>query len=458
MAGNLLGAINGVSKGFKLLWLAMLENPLTAIIAVVGLLLPLLFSLGRALLGAGKSAKEMESEMKHVEKGIEDTAKAAGEMEKVKFQTAVDAAKELADAYERALKSATALQAAQDRLTNAQMAQELAGVDAEKEAAMAKVRGDKDAERRTELEFESKKSVIRDRYSKAEADAAVARASSAKVEVESAVESKRTTWEMLNAAASATSARRDKLRESLAFAGVMTEDGQINPYAVEKLQKEREKKMAAGKEYARESDLLRQAAVFGAVGQAANDAQQKSREALRAYNIAVEGLPAERQRAQMDLEAAQHKQRQVSSQTTTTQAGFQNRRAALDATIAGEKREEANREAAELARVRRIIATQKQQERDAEAESIRSLVGAQARRNIAGMARQPAGAVAAYRELEREALERLVGSVKEGTTADLLKQLNAAIMRKNQEEASVLREVISLLNQVRAQRANDSRR
>lgn len=170
LQGIVLAAIKNVTKGLKFLWLEMLKNPLAALLALFQLLLPLLVDLVKFLFNGGAAGEQMAKSLKQIDEANAAAAESLGKLNKADLDQAQAAAKALADEWDRTCKNMREYQAVQDMLTNAKMDQELAGLDSAKEVAMSRVRGGKDAERRTEFESELKNAEVRTRYARTDAE------------------------------------------------------------------------------------------------------------------------------------------------------------------------------------------------------------------------------------------------------------------------------------------------
>lgn len=435
--GNLLGAIKALSKGLKTLWLAMMENPITGVIALVGLLAPLLFKLAGAF-GAGSNAAEKQAEaMKRVQ---DDAAKAAVELEKLnkaKLDEAVAAAKELADEWERAVKAAHELQAAQDKLTSAQMAQELAGNEAAMQSELGRAGGDKDAERRIRLKYAQSEAEIRNRYQKEEADKELKRAVGERSAIEERMRKSSEASAIAKAEADRTEADRAKRANDLQNLDIWDKNGNMDPEKAKAMQTSfAEMAIKTGSMLA--AQRAKDIAEYQPSADAAAVAARKAAEAARQHQLNQNQYVVDHDAATTAIETAKLRQRAASSAGTSTQQSFRNQSGQLESQIAEEHRraaeQEAQRAAQEMERRRR---DQEQQERNALVEqSRRARVGLHEYGASYGGANMPGG----VRQAIQHRMQTLSAAAGGGDTAVIsaLDQYHQAVEKRNKSQVAAM--------------------
>lgn len=392
MSGQFLNATISAAKGIKDLSVALLAMSGGAIIASI---LGIAGALG-ALFLSGQSAKvkneEVASALDAVKRAAESTAESLAKVNAEKLDAALASARALADEWDRAKNAVKELQAAQDKLTSAKMAQELAGLGAEREAAMAAVHGDKDAERVTALKFDEREANIRNRYAKESADEAMRRAVSDRSAIE--VTAQKSSEGAAIVEAQARSAEAELANRKLgAGADVFDKSGVVDKSklmietdrvaqeinaALKQLKDARElekrssvvaygelpsslgggtavmQSAADKKAYtaAWENEVQKKQQELGklqslpAAESAAAAARKIADEAARQNSITQQDLVIKRDVAQTNIDAAQLGQRSASSQITQTGTLFHNRRLALGATLAGESQQRMEADAA----------------------------------------------------------------------------------------------------------------
>lgn len=494
--GNLIGALASVTKGLKLFWLALLENPLTAIISAIGLLISIIMRLASVFGGGAEAAAKQAAALKRVEADAEKAAKALEKLNAARLDAAVETAKRLADEWDRAVKAARELQAAQDRLTNAQMAQELAGEEARKQAEIAAAHGDKDAERRIELESEGRQNAIRNRYAVKAADESLRRSLQDRDNLDEEMRRKNNGAEAIKNAADQAAADLAARQSNLRRQGVdvFDETGAIDPL---KLQQEKDKALKAQEAAKKEKEdaqktfgptsivaygklpdrmgggtavmqndadrkayiatwsdeeriqkqRLAQLNQLPVAQKAADDAAKKSADAQRQNAIDQEEIVRRRAGVAEDIRSAQTRKREASSATTGSETGLTNRRAAL----AEQERQERE------ARNERVRRAQEQDEEERIRNSARAFESQQAiaKRGLReyGMGSEAPGMPHQMREGIHQRNQILSTATEDGNTAVIaaLVQYHQAIEARNRaQQAALERKLRELADQIRA--------
>jgi hypothetical protein len=435
--GNLLGAIKNVSKGLKLLWAAMLENPITGIIALVGLLAPLLFKLAGAF-GAGSDAADKQAAaLKKLEAEAEASAKELEKLNKAKLDEAIQSAKDLADEWERAVKAAHELQAAADKLTSAQMAQELAGNEAAMQAELAAAGGDKDAERRIKLKYAGSESEIRNRYAKKAADEELGRAVGERSAIDEEARKSREGAAGVRGEAKRAEADRKSRAEELQNYDIWDKNGNLDPEKAKSMQAGLNK-MAQEQGSMLAAQTSRRIGEYQAAADAAAAAKKKADDAEKADAVRQNELNVKRDAATTGIETAKMKQRAASSSSTASGTAQSNEQRALEAQIAEEHRREQERRDQE-----RLRASEQQQrlaEQQQRAALAASQRNAQAGLREYGAASNQPGMPSGMSQAIHHRMQTLGAAVGGGDTAVIaaLEAYHQSIQRANRAQISAM--------------------
>jgi hypothetical protein len=481
LAGNYIQAISAAAKATKAFW-ASLGGPFVwAAAGAFAATSAIIYGLDKLFGTARVSVGNLEKGMEEAGKAGEAAGAKMAETAKTDFSAAAASAKQITDELDRAAKMANELQAAKDRLADANMAAELEGSKAAREAEIAAAGGDKAKEGAINLKYDRADIEIRNRYAAAAAEAGVSKAVTARDNENLAIQGKRSANERIQGAAAradaAVESAQDQLRSDQARAAdrqeVLLQKKNRTPAEDAEL-----RRLVAGQAARRgQAPTYTTAAAeaakivadprstFGAVAEAQKqlaainalpklletqkEARAKAAESATGLAIAEDEHTIRSQALSLDIETAKRAQQRASSGATAALAGQGNKETAFVREQAAERQRAVENERQQKLR-------EQQEARNRMAADVRQRGGALIRGDV--MPGVPSAIAGRIKETEREALNRLVEATKTGTTADLLRQLNEALRARNSEEAAILRESIAISKRLASQRANDPRR
>lgn len=151
MRGELLMAIQSVTRGLQLLWSAMLANPFTIILAVIGGLIALLVELKGKIDESKKAFGEVKTAEEEAKAKADELTTSIGNINQANLDEAIGKAQKLADEYQRAADEVARRRRYEEQEKDAILGVDLAKIENER---LKKLAGVTDPSKRNEINLE----------------------------------------------------------------------------------------------------------------------------------------------------------------------------------------------------------------------------------------------------------------------------------------------------------------